>query len=730
LKASQRLPTSRLSHLLAFAVGISAIPCGCGGGGGSGSGSNGGFQANGAVSDVDVVYDGSYRFTVTFDLSASSAQELGIDVEFSEDHGLSFAAATTHAAGAGSAAAAGASPTFTATPSGQPCSLVWAADSDLASLQQHDLVLRITPYSPSSGGRGASATSDVFGLGGNTAPAVAAISTPAAAVGGWVEFRITLSDAESDFVDVEAQYSLNGGSAFATATLGDGAAALVAAPGGTEHTIRWHAQADVPESFSSNAVFRIRAADTEAGAFLPGGRFTVNTHAPSIDLLTADQIPAEMNGSESYLSSSGQMKEFQLLLPESGFVLWLEFSRHANGAALAPDGVELSSAGPVGGGAAQGGFDAGEDFGALVAVDAPALLGELAIVPELRFEAGDHTVTARARDVLGNVSESRSFTFRSKKASAATRPFESTDRWHLDFTRDNFTITSNTAPTGTVTITSTMQANGIDDFVEDLRIIGLNSAAPPQAAVDAGLNAVARDLIVGAVLGQLNTFFGREYDGSSTPDAANVQFFASPPSGTISRIAIGGDDPIPGYTIGRAEFDYRNAWSNDNTDADLGVFTNNLIDFYINSSFTFKSRFDALVPGRGTPLGFHAADVAVLAPEFDRYSGQNSSAENARYDEIFSAIDAFSRAVATILAHEIGHSIGLVANGAPSAGLFGGEHNASFAGPYTTSFHLDTAGNNIMAAAISFSGAVQTGAGAPAFNAMNMAYLRERLILE
>jgi hypothetical protein len=94
------------------------------------------------------------------------------------------------------------------------------------------------------------------------------------------------------------------------------------------------------------------------------------------------------------------------------------------------------------------------------------------------------------------------------------------------------------------------------------------------------------------------------------------------------------------------------------------------------------------------------------------------------------AVDSLARVVATILAHEIGHSIGLVANGAPSPGLFGGEYNASFAGPYTTDYHIDTPGNNIMAAAISFTSAIASGSNVPHFNEMNMAYLLERILVE
>lgn len=713
---------------------LAASGCNSGGSaGGSGKSGDPG-SANGSVSGVAVTALPNNRFQVDFVLSSNSREELGVDLEYSEDMGTTYSPGTTQSPPiSGSSPPAGTTPAlYLGTPSGTSHSLVWLANSDLTDLQQHDLVVRLTPYDPGSGDRGTSATSASFGIGANSPPVVTSVSTPAATVGGRVTFDYTTQDPEADHVRIEAQYSLDGGVSFSDATLGggDGTDSLATSGTGIPHTIQWHAQEDVPETFDGNVQFRIRALDTDTGPYDASGIFSIRTHAPIVDLLTVNRIPRAMNGSTTFRDTSGKDRSFTLALPESGFVIWVEFSLHPSGAAVDPAGVELSNSSPIGGGAASGGYDADADFGALASVDVPGGVATMTVGSNLAFATGAHTLTVRIRDVLGNVSQDFTHGFDTLAATNSRRPFEHTDRWSLEFTRDNFSISSSIDASGDVSINTGAGANGVSDFVEDLRVLGLNSESPPPAATSANLNDVAREWVKETVVGHLNTFFGHDFDGNTTADSVNIEFHLVPPPGSHSRIAIGGDDPVPGFTIGRAEYDYRNSWDNNNTDSDLGVFTTNLIEFYINSSFTFRAAFDALIPGRGTPLGFHADDVTVLSPGFDRFSGTNTQSENDRYDDILDAVDALARVVATILAHEIGHSVGLVANGAPAAGLFGGESDASFAGPYTTAFHLDTNGNNIMAAAVGFSGAVQTGSAAPAFNEMNLAYLQERILLD
>ncbi len=677
-------------------------------------------DVGGSISSVTVAEMADLRFEVDFTLTSNGRRELGVDVEFSEDRGATFHAATFEIDGGVTLTpeSRGDDARFAATPLGLDHDVVWIASADIDDAPQHDLVLRVTPFDPVTRERGSGALSSVFGIGENSDPAIASLDTPSGDVGGEVRFQLTLVDAESDHVGVEAEYSLDGGVTFAAATLVDEQRTrrLATSPAGVAHAVIWAAQRDVPDLVTRDAVFRLRPLDTVGGTHRETGVFTLRTYAPRIDLLTVNRIPEPMNGSAQFLSRRGVHSPFTLLVPEWGFTLWLEFSPHASGAAIDSSRVELT-------------ID-GADPAVLSMVDADLGVATLEVTPELALARGRHTVTARVTDVLGNVSAPLSYTFDTTRATPGMRPFDATDTWHVDFTRDNFTIESQTSDAGTVTVLSAMTSNGVADFVEDLRMLGLNSGEPPEPAEVAGLNEIVAELVELTVLGYVNTLFGRSFDGEASADSVNIEFVTEPPEGRASRIAVGGDDPIPGFTIGRAEFDFRNSSRNDDGAADLGVFSTNLIEFYINSSFTFQRVFDPLIPGRGVPLGFHDADVAVLSADFDRFDASNTADENARHDELMAAVDALGRSLATIVAHEIGHSVGLVANGAPSGGLFGGEYRAAFAGPYTTNFHLDTEGNNVMAAAISFSGAIQNGLDTPFFNELNLAYMREQILLD
>ncbi len=135
----------------------------------------------------------------------------------------------------------------------------------------------------------------------------------------------------------------------------------------------------------------------------------------------------------------------------------------------------------------------------------------------------------------------------------------------------------------------------------------------------------------------------------------------------------------------------------------------------------------------GTPVGEGALDHVVLAGTFDRTSAGNTQAQNDRYDAILDAIEFAALSVSGITAHEIGHSVGLVPNGAPPSGLFGDAHEdntftEATSGSPNTSSHLDYLGNDIMAPASSAEDRAETGTDFQSFNPYDRDYLQHRQV--
>ena len=60
----------------------------------------------------------------------------------------------------------------------------------------------------------------------------------------------------------------------------------------------------------------------------------------------------------------------------------------------------------------------------------------------------------------------------------------------------------------------------------------------------------------------------------------------------------------------------------------------------------------------------------VTAPGFD--PGSATAEELTRWEAIENAVDGFAQTIASVVAHESGHLLGLVAHGPTPAGLYGG----------------------------------------------------------
>jgi hypothetical protein len=264
------------------------------------------------------------------------------------------------------------------------------------------------------------------------------------------------------------------------------------------------------------------------------------------------------------------------------------------------------------------------------------------------------------------------------------------------------------------------------DFLEDLRGYGLSSSADPQ------LEASVRDRVVSEILARAHPFFDRYPDGSPGADPVNLVFTDIDPGlGQRSRICVGGESALGASYLGASDLDENN--QNKASDdclfgaPNFGVFPQ-AIDNLWGSDADYHAAFDPLDPDEGgTAVGDDPLDAIVLDPAFDPDGA--SPEELIRWYLIDNAIDAFSQLLASVITHETGHLLGLVAHGPTPGGLFGGDegaladHNVSAAGGTPDANFLMNVGG-------SFSFNEMTGRGdspLPVFRALNWAYLHDRI---
>ncbi len=682
---------------------------------GCGSGGGGGSSAAVAPPPVSVrniaVSPNPSGTTIQFEIMSPDNHDVSLDLEFSEDRGLTY-----HAASVG-----GTTEGVSAEATGSTHALVWYPQPDLETLDQADLRLRIVPTDAVTGDVGSSAASEVFLLGDNGPPVAHSVTPPPGTHGGEITIDYTVSDPNGDVVGLRLEYSVGGTTWHnGTATDGeDGWSAVTTETTPTQRSVVWDSQADLPGVVSNDVFVRLTPIDVVDGTPATSAAMSVHLVAPTFERLTVGEIPSTMNGSTSYTDSQGDLVEHVLSTPADDIQLSVAYGTLPTGSAIDVSSLAITANRQL------GDVAPGENLASLFAPDAD---GGAWVIPGSHASGlGLISFHASIRDTYGNISNELELTLRIVPASGGIRPFDVSDAWWLDFESDMFSTSYSGG--AVVSITTSANPNGVADFLEDLEILGLRTVSPTDASASANTNLRIRNWVLTETKGRLDELYGREFDGSGSGFHPHLSFSLS--SGdTQSSIRIGGDDLGAGFTLGRAQFDYRNASGNNNRSVGLGVFTTNMIQFYVNSSFSFRNRFDPLIPGRGTPAGEDAIDHYVLSESFDRLNPSNTSEQNERYDDIASAIDALARSTAVVLAHEIGHSIGLCANNPPPLGLFGGTTTPTFAGPYTTPYHFDSPGNNIMAAALSFSTSLISTSTGYRFNELNEAYLREWIALE
>jgi hypothetical protein len=161
----------------------------------------------------------------------------------------------------------------------------------------------------------------------------------------------------------------------------------------------------------------------------------------------------------------------------------------------------------------------------------------------------------------------------------------------------------------------------------------------------------------------------------------------------------------------------------------FGIFPQALDNLW-GSDTGFQAAFDPLMPSRGgTPVGEDPIDAVVMAPGFE--PGTATSEELARLLTILNAADAFAQSIASVVAHESGHLLGLTAHGPTPGGLYGGDsgaatdHNVTPQGGVPAENYLMNQGGSFSFDEITG----RYGSPLPAFRPLNWAYLRDRIAL-
>jgi len=337
------------------------------------------------------------------------------------------------------------------------------------------------------------------------------------------------------------------------------------------------------------------------------------------------------------------------------------------------------------------------------------------VVPaDMPLSTGSWTMTVWATDLSGNRGKSEVIPFSVDNPTSGAMPFERTQVvWvRSDLDRD---------------------ANGKPDFADDMLRLGFATAGDP-----IGTNAWLEKVLLDGILAKANAMYKRGQRGEPI-DSGSVQLrftTRQPIALAHMQIALGGLDPESSRTrvygdessgvLGRAYYDYKNgnvSERNTATGPGLGVFpaemwlyqTNIHLQVYPSFQTQFASKFLPLCPDMGgTPAGSHPLDAAVLTPTFDYDTA--SVAERARWGTVMAAADDWASVIGIILAHEVGHSVGLVAPGGMPGGLFG---DGSLHDTYASAAE-------VMAASVGYEAMTTLDYQ---FRDIDLAYLRQRILL-
>lgn len=401
-------------------------------------------------------------------------------------------------------------------------------------------------------------------------------------------------------------------------------------------------------------------------------------HNPLV--LTVDELPDYLNGTIPIPRTDGSTTPFTVQVPRSGFTIDVTILGDAGDVSLVADV-------PIGDRAA------GDELADRLVFEEGAALA----VRRAQWIVEDVLPTGRATFTISSGAHERTISFDVVELTPDRDPFDRPQIW-LFRTDSDFFTTSATEPAGTrYEFRSAQASNGTPDLVEELALLG---AQGPDDEINALYFALIRELVRAEVYRHYGIGpDGTPHDGiaytivwQGEPGAPDPSAFD--PAGTFSMMRFGG------VFDGFLGFSGISAWNEERTDdstVDRGVATASILGTLLSTPIV-TSAIDPIKPGIGEPVGTNAHDAIVLAAGYDPYAEEDAE-RRARYDDLTRIARYLALAIAAVTAHEMGHAMGLVPNGVPPDGFFGGVEDVTFVDPdRTDSHHADLPGLNLMQA--------------------------------
>jgi len=216
---------------------------------------------------------GEHSGDVTIPYSVSGAHSTSLLVAYSMDAGYSWSTTVHYTASSGS--------------------LIWHSEDDIGRTDSQDCLVRVTPFG--SSGPGIAGMTNVFHVDNNSPPRLY-LGSPRRLPGGSLEMRYAVCDREGDVLQIQAQYSVDGGASWRTARLSG--TTLEIDPWLYGEPFGWNPGSDVEQADSAMVWFRARAADADPGPWAVLPRLEADS---SLSPIAQVVVPSTRSGGDIHL---------------------------------------------------------------------------------------------------------------------------------------------------------------------------------------------------------------------------------------------------------------------------------------------------------------------------------------------------------------------------------------------------------------------------------------------